>query len=397
MVPITKSARTEAEQFSLFTGGPIYQLFLRAGLIKSPLHHLGRRILVISMLAWAPLAVLSVLGGRFLSGANVPFVHDYAVHIRLLVSLPLLVAAEVGAHNRMKVILKQFRDRQIITAALQLRFESYLGSAMSWSNASAVELGLVSLALVAPWLGWRVAMPIEPATWYATAISGGQSSTSAGSWYQFVSVPIYQLITLRWYWRIFLWARLLWQTAKLELNLVPTHPDKTCGLGFVSTIVVAMAPVLAAHVCLFSGYAANRILHEGAKLSDFYIEIGMLTLFLCLLVLGPLCAFTPSLLQTKREGIVKYGRLSSAYVVGFDRKWIAGERAQDEPLLGSSDVQSLADLATSFGIVQSITPFPFGKSSLIELAVIIAVPLLPLSLTMFSAKELGSRLLKILL
>jgi hypothetical protein len=107
--------------------------------------------------------------------------------------------------------------------------------------------------------------------------------------------------------------------------------------------------------------------------------------------------FTPSLLQTKREGIVKYGRLSSAYVVCFDRKWITGERAQDAPLLGSPDVQSLADLSTSFGIVQSITPFPFGKSSLIELAVIIAVPLLPLSLTMFSAKELGSRLLRILL
>jgi hypothetical protein len=88
--------------------------------------------------------------------------------------------------------------------------------------------------------------------------------------------------------------------------------------------------------------------------------------------------------------------LASDYVVAFDRKWIGGQRSADEPLLGTGDIQSLADLGNSFGIVQSIIPFPFGRNSLTGLAVIIALPLLPLGLTMFSPQELVIRLLKIL-
>jgi hypothetical protein len=168
-------------------------------------------------------------------------------------------------------------------------------------------------------------------------------------------------------------------------------------LSFLGGIVVAMAPILLAHSCLLSGYLANRILHEGAKLPDHYVEIGVLALFLVLLALGPLCAFTPTLLRAKRLGLHRYGRLASDYVVGFDQKWISGQRSPEEPLVGTADIQSLADLANSFAVVRSITPFPFGRNSLIGLAVIIAVPLLPLSLTMFSLQELALRLLNILL
>jgi len=55
--------------------------------------------------------------------------------------------------------------------------------------------------------------------------------------------------------------------------------------------------------------------------------------------------------------------------------------------MGSGDIQSLADLANSFNIVLSIAPFPFGRNSLAGLVVIIAIPLLPLTLTMFSVRN----------
>ena len=160
--------------------------------------------------------------------------------------------------------------------------------------------------------------------------------TPAGYWYQFVSVPVVQFIGLRWYFRIFVWARLLRQISRLDLNLVPTHPDGSCGLGFLDGIVLAMAPFLLAHSCLLSGYLANRILYEGAKLPDYYVEIGALALFLALLALGPLCVFTPSLLRARRLGLYNYGRLASDYVVGFDRKWIGGQRSPEEPLVGTA-------------------------------------------------------------
>ncbi len=158
-----------------------------------------------------------------------------------------------------------------------------------------------------------------------------------------------------------------------------------------------MGPFLLAQSCLLAGYLADRLLYEGATLRAYYFEIGGLALFLCLLALGPLCVFTPRLLRARIRGLQVYGRLASDYVIDFDRKWISGERLPDEPLLGTGDIQSLADLANSFAVVQSIIPFPFGRNSLVGLVIIIVLPLLPLLLTMFSFQELVIRLINIVL
>ncbi len=192
-------------------------------------------------------------------------------------------------------------------------------------------------------------------------------------------------------------GELLRQISKLELKLVPTHPDGSCGLGFLDGIVLAMAPFLLSQSLLLSGYVANRIFYADNKLPDHHLEVGVLAALLALIALGPLCVFTPPLLRARRLGLLNYGRLASDYVVGFDRKWIPGDRPADEPLVGGGDIPSPADLANSFSVVRSITPTPFGRSSLIGLAAIIALPLLPLTLTMFSLEELAVRLLKILL
>ena len=190
---------------------------------------------------------------------------------------------------------------------------------------------------------------------------------------------------------------MLWQVSKLDLNLVPTHPDRSWGLGFLDGIVFAMAPFLLAHSCLLSGFLANRILWEGGRLPDHYVEIGAMAAYLFVLTLGPLCVFTPCLLRARREGLLRYGKLGSDYVIAFDRKWIGGDRPPEESLVGTGDIQSLADLSNSYDIVRSIIPFPFGRSSLVGLVVVIALPLLPLALTMFSLQELVMRLVKIVL
>ena len=48
-------------------------------------------------------------------------------------------------------------------------------------------------------------------TWYATITSLGPSYTPAGRWYAFITIPVFQFILLRWYYRIFIWFRLLFQ------------------------------------------------------------------------------------------------------------------------------------------------------------------------------------------
>jgi hypothetical protein len=77
----------------------------------------------ITLFAWAPLLVLASLGGRLASGVKVPFLYDLDAHCRLLVALPLLIGAEVIVHRRMRMMILQFVERQIITPSLLPKFE----------------------------------------------------------------------------------------------------------------------------------------------------------------------------------------------------------------------------------------------------------------------------------
>src|SRR4029434_3105192 len=59
------------------------------------------------------------------------------------------------------------------------------------------------------------------------------------------------------------------------------------------------------------------------------------------------------LTQAKRTGNREYGALAERYVREFDTKWLRGGASSDEPLVGSADIQALADLANSFEVVRS--------------------------------------------
>ncbi len=79
----------------------------------------------------------------------------------------------------------------------------------------------------------------------------------------------------------------------------------------------------------------------------------------------------------------------------FDQKWLRGGAPAEEALVGSADIQSLADLGNSFEVVRGMRSVPITKEAVFQLAVLTLVPLLPLLLTMISLEELLGRLLKV--
>jgi len=112
-------------------------------------------------------------------------------------------------------------------------------------------------------------------------------------------------------------------------------------------------------------------------------------------VLAPLLVFSPRLARTKRIGLLEYGGLAQRYVRDFDEKWLRDRAATDEQLIGSGDIQSLADLGNSFEIVKGMKPVPFGKDTLLQLAVISLAPVAPLVLTMIPLGDLLDRFLHV--
>jgi len=384
--------------FSLVLGGPLFQFLRRAHLSDDALELARKRIIVIALLAWLPLLLLAALEGHLLGGSvAIPFLMDVEVHIKFLVAIPLMVSAELVVHRRMRLLLKQFLERNLIPERAMPRFDAAIQSAFRLRNSTFAEVLLLAFVYgVGVLIIWRHYMALDAPTWYATPSAEGSRLSLAGMWYAYLSLPIFQFLLLRWYFRLFIWTRFLWQVSRIDLNLVPTHPDRNGGLGFLSLTVYSFMPLLMAHGAIVAGNLANRIFYLGSALPEFKGEIALMVVFLLCVVLGPLLVFAPQLAQAKRTGLREYGTLAQRYVREFDDKWLRGGAPADEPLVGSGDIQSLADLGNSYEVVRTMNAAPVSKDAILRLAAAVLVPIVPLALTMMPLEELLKKLLGIL-
>jgi hypothetical protein len=389
------STQLQVPRFSLFAGGPFFQLLRRCGLSGEGLELVYRRTIVLTLLAWLPLFVLSVVQGQgWGASVAIPFLFDAETQARFLVALPLLVIAEFVVHQRMSVSIGQFVARRLVPEDATGRFEAALASAFRLRNSLWVEAILLALVfLVGPYLNSEQIDPVQAITWRTGA---GDALSPAGTWFRYVSMPIFQFLLFRWYFRLIIWARFLWQVSRIDLHLVPTHPDGAGGLGFLTTIVPAFMAVAVAHGALLSGRIAQRIFHSGATLFQFQDETIVMVALMFILLLGPLLFFMPLLAQARRTGLAEYGTLAAHYVNEFDRKWLRGKAPADEPLIGSNDIQSLADLANSFDVVKRMNLVLISKDTLISLAVYTLGPVAPLVLTLIPLDVLLKKLISIL-
>jgi hypothetical protein len=385
----------ESTDFSLVLGGPVFQLFRKSRLAGDSLELVHRRLLVITLIAWLPLLLLAALGPSTGSLGRLSFLHDVEVHVRFLIALPVLIAAELLVHSRIRPVVLKFVEHHIVLPKDLPRFNSAIESAVNLRNSIRLEVGILLFVYTfGLWL-WHSRVAVIAPTWYA--MPGGRwHLTAAGIWYVFVSIPILQFILLRWYVRFFIWFRFLWHVTRIDLNLLATHPDRCAGLAFLGKSVYAFGPILFAQGAMLAGVIASRILYRGESLLSFKVQIvGFVVLFV-LAILGPLLMFTPRLAEAKRKGLADYGLLAQRYVDNFNQKWVLSAEAPSEELLGTGDIQSLADLGNSYAVVRQMRPIPFGLDDIGRLATATAAPLLPLLLTIFSPEELMMRVIKVL-
>lgn len=380
--------------FALMLGGPLFQILRRSHLAGDALELLSRRILVITAIAWLPLPLLAMLDGRLLpDSAGLPLLYDAGSNVRFLVVIPLLILAEIVVHARMVPIVREFLARDLVPERERGKFLDAVESALRLRNSVVVELVMIAAVYVGIAVSARpfyASFTTDP--WYMVRTATGVRFTAAGEWACWVSLPIFQFILLRWYFRIFVWSRFLFRVSRLDLSLVPTHPDRVGGLGFLANVSYAFIPLAAAHGVLLSGMIANRIFHMDRHLVQFKVEIAVVVLLVLLLAFGPLCLLAGLLARKRREGLRDYGRLANRYVKEFHAKWVTGEAPTDESLVGSGDVQSLADMGGSFDIVREMKFAPVTRQAAVQLAFAVLLPLAPLLLTIMPLDELIGKL-----
>jgi hypothetical protein len=382
----------EKEDFSLVLGGPLFQLLRKARLEGDALEMVHWRILVSILITWFPLLILSAVDTGIGGPDQISFFHDIEVHVRFLVAVPILIAAELLVHYRTRPLVRRFLEWRIVLPEDKALFQKAVVSAVKIRNSVYVELALLAVVYSLGLWYWSLRGDLG-SSWYE--LPGGRwRLTPAGDWYVFVCLPLFQFILLRWYMRLFIWFRFLWQVNRIELNLVPTHPDRCGGLSFLGKGSYAFSPILVAQGAILAGVIANRVLYHGEKLVSFKLQIVGLIAFFVVAVLGPLLMFTPRMARVRRKGLADYGLFAQRYVERFDQKWVQHASASEE-LLGTGDIQSLADLGNSYQVVREMRVVPFGLQDVSRLAIASVVPLAPLLLTVFSFEELVTRVIKV--
>jgi len=384
----------ESDDFSLVLGGPLFQLLRKAHLEGGALELLYRRIIASVLLTWFPLLILSILSGVVGAVGRVSFFHDIEVHARFLVALPILIAAELLVNSRIRLAVRRFIELRIVLPEQRPVFHKAIDSALKIRNSVFVELALIAVVYTVGLLVWNSRTELGLVTWYA--LPGSRwNLTSAGYWYVFVSLPLFQFILLRWYVRLLIWFRFLWQVNRIELNLIPTHPDRCGGLSFLGKSSYAFAPVLFAEGAILAGVVAARVLYRGETLQSFRFQVGGFIVFFVVVVIAPLLMFSFQMARARRKGLADYGLLAQRYIESFDQKWVR-ESLPSAELLGTGDIQSLADLGNSYQVIREMRIVPFGLQDISRLAIATAAPLSPLLLTIFSFEELMIRIFKVI-
>jgi hypothetical protein len=369
--------------FSLFRGGLLYAIGVRLGLVGDD-RRLLRLGLALAALTWLPLALLNTFGDSPGHQSIVPFWQSIGTHARLLVTIPLFFLAEDLFDMRVADVLRRILQIGLILPADQERFGDAVRKTIRTRDSWAVEVALFAMTIGLVWFGFRKDLPPGLTTWRGTL----GSPTMAGWWYAIVSIPLFQFLLWRWVWRWMVWTALVWRLSRLNLQLIPTHPDGAGGLAVLGVAHVDLAPLAFGASAILSSSYAEQMLFAGVALSTFVVSLVASVVGSTLTLVLPLVFFMPQLVDTRQRALLEYGGLAAEYTRAFGEKWVQGQRPAGEHLLGSADIQSLADLAASYHIIRSMMIVPMARYQMMLLAGAAILPFAPLLLLAFPLDEL---------
>lgn len=356
-----------------------------------------RRIGLLILLTWVPLLVLTLAGGRAQGPPETSFLYDFATHARYLIAIPLLVFIGTVVERRIGVSARYFIDSEIIRRPEDIDSANRLIRRMSRLYHSKVVLGILyGLALLGAWAVTQHDIlsnaPVPP--W---ALGDATAITAAGYWLQFVALPIFQFFIFRLIWRLAVWSWLLLRFSRMRLTLVPTHPDRVGGLGFLMHSQRGWALVNLALGSVLSSFAAFQMLYNGAALKSFQYPFITYLVLAEALVLVPLMPFALTLAKAKRHGLLRYGDFAELYVEQFEKKWLVPKDQLPGSPLGSNDISSLADLGGSFQVIAEMRNLPFDRKFIVSVAVLAALPMAPLLLLAYPVADVVKLVAQVLL
>ncbi len=362
---------TPQTPFSLFEGDWLRRTWARLGLGTHTSFPIVKRCLAAALITYVPMAILAWRQGLIdLSVTPTNFFADFAAYAQFLVGLPLFLVAEVIIDGSTREAANQFtrcgiigcddapRINRIHETLKRLR-ESF------WPDAGCVVLAYVfSLVILVPQFG---ADPLP--TWHVHGDKLSRNLTAAGYWLFFIAIPISGYIWLRMIWKIALWIFYLYHVSRMRLELHPTHPDLTGGIGFISEAQGRFALFILAfgisNVAAPVGYQI-AVLNYDLSILPVWGPIVLFTIGAPLLFTLPLFMFTKQLFRTRKRALAAYRERVTEHSRVVESRWLFGEKTQS----AQEEIRDLAEqstLGTMFARIEHMRVVPFDLRSFVQL------------------------------
>ncbi len=215
-------------------------------------------------------------------------------------------------------------------------------------------------------------------------------------WLIYVARPIFIVLLALWLWRLILLFLLLKRIAALDLAIVPTHPDRSGGLGFIEKLPAAFSLFAFAVSAVLASRLAHDVVYHGVHVQSLNLLVGVFLVLLVMLCLAPLTVFIPKLAAAKRRALLEYGALVGAHGRLVRRRWILGESVDEHPLLQAPEIGPVADTLSLYDAVTKMRAAPIGKTALLIIALPAALPMLALFAIEVPIKDLLQKIVGIL-
>ncbi len=375
-VPAHPPLNEAAAEVSLVRGGPFYRVQQALRLMRPNQWNLGRRITVLVAVTWVPLvAITAVLNPDGL----VSLLKDYRAYSRFFLAIPALLVGEVLMETRFRAVMAHIRAAKLLTETDTAYMDNVIAWLLRLRDSLLPELAILALLIIHTVASYR---GLADATRWLTHRVGNELQLTAAGWFVVVvSTSMFQLLLGLGLWKWLMWTFFAFQLSTRNLRLVPTHPDRHGGLGFLGLTASAFAPVAFAATAVIGATWRQAILHDGARLMDFKLPAIALVVITAMVALAPLAFFVPRLAQLRRKGILEYGVLGQIHSTDFHEKWIAHRSGHEGEFLQAAESTTLANFGRVYDSIGALRPFPADRGALITLAAAVAVPALPVILT----------------
>jgi hypothetical protein len=390
---------TPAETFgiSLVRGDILYRLQRKIGLIPADGPGIGRRALFWALFAWLPIALWAWYTGRALPpAAPEPLLAHFGIHVRFLVAVPLFILAEGMAHGLTMQLLPYFVRSGVVPEREVPRFRDVIAKIVKLRDTTVPWITILAFVVAA----LTVTDVVRESHEVAWALGADESAPHTGFgalWFLYVGRPIYLMLLFGWVWRVILMFLLFRGVAGLDLVIVPTHPDRAGGLGFLERIPKAFAPVaLAAGAVLAAGWAHDVVYH-GVSAQSMQLPMVAFVVTALLVFLSPLFVFAGPLLKVKKQALLDYGALIGRHGKLVRERWIEGREVEEDAILNAPELGPVADTTSLYEAVKHMRIVPLGKASVAPILLAAAIPMIAVFAIQMPVKGILKMLMKALI